>query len=91
MSSPDAFLTDFNAFGALIEAALQDDDHVAWPMLTRLLRSFARPDPETQAEIQTEDDESRAKENLPPRPWSEIEKEGEQEAEDGDLGEEIEF
>ncbi len=64
-------------------------------MLTRLLRSFARPDPETQvdiqAEIQAADDEIRAKENLPPRPWSEIEKEGEQEAEDGDLGEEIEF
>ncbi|KAL8918665.1 MAG: hypothetical protein Q9208_007226 [Pyrenodesmia sp. 3 TL-2023] len=90
MSSPeDPSLADFNAFGHLIEAALQDDDHFSWPMLTRLLRSFSLPDSSLQAEIQAADDENRASEHLPPRPWSEIEKEGEQEV--GDVEEEIAF
>lgn len=89
-SSPeDPSLADFNAFGHLIEAALADDDHFSWPMLTRLLRSFNLPDSEIQAEIQAADDEDRTKDHLPPRPWSEIEKEGEQGV--GEVEEEIEF
>ncbi|KAL8763945.1 MAG: hypothetical protein Q9184_000388 [Pyrenodesmia sp. 2 TL-2023] len=90
MSSPeDSSLADFNAFGHLVEAALADDDHFFWPMLTRLLRSFSLPDSSLQAEIQAADDEDRAKEHLPPRPWSEIEKEEEQAV--GEVEDEIEF
>lgn len=72
----------WEAVALRVEEALADDNHEFWDWLDNSLSS---PDPATQvlqSHSQIADNEKRKEQNLPPRPWEEIEKELEEKSEE---------
>ncbi|KAI4116619.1 MAG: hypothetical protein LQ338_007679 [Usnochroma carphineum] len=63
-----------------VQDALNDDSHEFWDRFGKSWESDDVTMEGLQAEIQAVDDEERKSKNLPPRPWSEIEKEMEEES-----------